>query len=72
MESRQKMNNVLNELIEDKQYSLVCEGCNIRKIGITLYSFSPKNFICSKKCLKKFVSSIPYGCPEKHFYHEIL
>ena len=72
VEHRPKMKNVLNELTSDKPYTLKCEGCNIGKIGITLYSFSGRNFLCSKKCLKKFASLIPYGCPDKHYYDEML
>ena len=71
MEHKLKMKNVLNELTDYKLYTLTCECCNIRKIGVTLYSVSALNFICSKKCLKKFVSLIPYGCPDKHYYDQI-
>ena len=72
MEHIAKMKNVLSELRENEPYTLICEGCNIGKIGITLYSIVAKNFICSKKCLKKFVSLIPDGCPDKHSYDEML
>lgn len=72
VEHRLKMKNVFSELTEYKPYILKCEGCDIGKIGIVLYSLSAKNFICSKKCLKKFISLIPDGCPDKHCYDEML
>ena len=72
VEHRVKMKNVLSELTEDKPYTLICEGCDIGKIGITLYSVIPCNFVCSKKCLKKFISLIPDGCPDKHSYDKML
>lgn len=72
MEHTAKMKNVLSELRDNEPYTLICEGCNIGKIGITLYSIVAKNFICSKKCLKNFVSLIPDGCPDKHSYDEML
>ena len=72
VEHRLNMKNVLNELTNNKPYTLICEGCNIGKIGITLYSVLPCNFICSKKCLKIFVSLIPDECPDKHSYDGML
>lgn len=72
VEHRPKMKNVLSELTDGELYTLICEGCDIGKIGTKLYSVSPFNFICSKKCLKKFVSLIPDGCPDKHYYDQIL
>ena len=72
VEHRQKMKNVLSELTEYTPYTLICEGCDIGKIGIVLYSVLAANFICSKKCLKTFVGSIPYGCPDKHAYDDML
>ena len=70
VEHRQKMKNVLRQLTINEPYTLICQGCDIGKIGITLYSVIPFNFVCSKKCLKKFVSLIPDGCPDKHCYDE--
>ena len=72
VEHRPKMKNVLRELTKYKPYTLKCEGCNIGKIGIVLYSVIPKNFVCSRKCLKKFVSLLPDGYPDKHSYDEML
>ena len=72
LEHRQKMKIILSELTKYEPYTLICEGCDIGKIGITLYSESPIDFICSKKCLKKFVSFIPDGCPDKNYYDELL
>jgi len=72
VEHRPKMKNVLSELMKYEPQTLICEGCVIGKIGITLHSIIPFNFICSKKCLKKFVSLIPDGCPYKNYYDEML
>jgi len=72
VEHRQKMRNILSELTEYEPYTLICEGCKKGKIGITLYSIISSNFICSKKCLKKFVSLMPDGHPYKHSYDEML
>jgi hypothetical protein len=72
VEHRPKMKNVLRELTMNKPYTSICEGCDIGKIGITLYSVIPFNFVCSKKCLKTFVSLIPDGCPDKHCYDEMI
>ena len=72
VEHRQKMKNVFSELTEYKASTLICEGCEIGKIGITLYSLSAYNFICSKKCLINFVNLIPNGCPDKSYYDEML
>jgi hypothetical protein len=72
MEHRTKMKNIFSELTMYKPYTLICEGCHIGKIGIVLYSESPFDFICSKKCLKKFASLIPYGCPDKYYYDQFL
>lgn len=72
VEHRPKMKNVLSEITNYEPYTLICEGCDIGKIGIKLYSVIPFNFVCSKKCLKNFVSLIPNGCPDKHCYDEML
>jgi hypothetical protein len=72
VEHRPKMKNVLSKLTENEIHRDICEGCDIGKIGITLYSVIPFNFVCSKKCLKNFVSLIPDGCPDKHCYDDIL
>jgi hypothetical protein len=66
------MKNVLRELTKYEPYTLICEGCDIGKIGVVLYSCIPFNFVCSKKCLKNFVSLIPDGCPDKHCYDDML
>ena len=70
--NREKMKNVLSELTKHEPSRLICEGCDIGKIGIVLYSVIPFNFVCSKKCLKNFVSFIPDGCPDKHCYDDML
>jgi hypothetical protein len=72
IEHRPKMKYVLNELLENEPYTLICKGCNIYKIGITLYSVIPNNFVCSKKCLKIFINMIPDGCPDKHCFDEMF
>jgi len=72
VEHRPKMKNVFSELTKHEPYTLICEGCDIGKIGIVLYSVVPFHFVCSKKCLKYFVSLIPDGCPDKHYYDEML
>ena len=72
VEHRPKMKNVLSELTKHEPSRLICEGCDIGKIGIVLYSVIPFNFVCSKKCLKNFVSFIPDGCPDKHCYDDML
>jgi len=72
VEHRSKMKDVLSELTKYEPYALICEGFDIGKIGITLYSVIPFNFVCSKKCIKKFVSLIPDGCPDKHCYDEMI
>jgi len=71
VEHRPKMKKVLIDLTKYKQERKICESCDIGKIGIT-YSISPFNFICSKKCLKKFVNLIPDGCPDKCYYNDTL
>lgn len=71
-EHRPKMKNVLNELTKYEPHTIICEGCDIGKIGIVLYSVIPFHFVCSKKCLQNFVSLIPEGCPDKHCYDEML
>ena len=70
VEHRPNLKNVLNELTENEPYTLICEGCEIGKIGITLYSVFPHSFICSKKCLNKFIGLIPYGCPDRNCSEE--
>ena len=67
-EHREKNKNVLRELTAYEPYTLICEGCDIGKIGITLYSVIPFNFVC----LKNFVSLIPDGCPYKKCYDDML
>ena len=71
MEHRRKMKNVLSELTKYKIDRGICEGCDIGKIGIPLRTFSPFAFICSKKCIKRYVSFIPDGCPDKNYYEEL-
>ena len=65
-----KMKTVFNELTKYERSRLICEGCYIRKLSI--YSISPFNFICSKKCLKNFVSLIPDGCSDKNYYEQMF
>lgn len=73
VEHRPKMKNILRELTMNEPYSFICEGCDIGKISTTtLYSFIPESFVCSKKCLKMFVSLIPDGCPYKNCYDDML
>jgi hypothetical protein len=72
VEHRPKMKNVLRELTKNEPYTLICEGCDIGKIGVVLYSCIPFNFVCSKKCLTNFVSLIPDGCPYKNCYDDML
>jgi len=49
-EHRSKMKNVLNIFKMYKPYSLTCQQCGVRKIGLVLYSYLLEEFICSKKC----------------------
>ena len=71
VEHRPKMKNVLSELTKYKIDRGICEGCDIGKIGIPLRTVSPFEFICSKKCIKRYVSFIPDGCPDKNYYEEL-
>ena len=59
LEHRPKMKNVLEELSSRKPYRLICSGCGIGKIGICLYSYIPEDFVCSQKCIKEYVESLP-------------
>jgi len=72
VEHRPKMKNVLSELTNNEICTSICEACDIGKIGIPLYTFSPFEFICSKKCIKLYVSFIPDGCPDKNYYEGLL
>ena len=72
VEHRPKMKNVLRELTSEEPHSQICEGCDIGKIGVVLYSVIPHYFVCSKKCLKNFVSLLPDGCPDKHCYDDMI
>jgi hypothetical protein len=71
VEHRPKMKNVLSELTKYEINRGICEGCDIGKIGIPLYTLCPFKFICSKKCIKLYVSFIPDGCPDKSYYEEL-
>ena len=70
VEHRPKMKKVLSRLLEYKPQRRICEVCDIGKLG--MYSVIPFNFVCSKKCLKEFVSLIPDECPDKYYYQNIL
>ena len=69
-EHKKKMKNILIELTERESYKLICEGCNIVKA--THYSISPFDFICSKKCIPKFMNLLPDGCPDKSYYKTLM
>jgi hypothetical protein len=69
VEHRINMKKVLKELTTNKSFTLLtCQGCFIGKIGIVLFSCIAEDFICSKKCLKKYVDRIPLGHPYKNSY----
>ncbi len=72
MEHRSKMKKILRELTNYQSYTLICEGCNIGKIGTALYSVIAEDFVCSKKCLENYVSLLPDGYPLKHAYDDLL
>jgi hypothetical protein len=59
VEHRPNMRFVLDDLTNHKPYSLICNGCGIGKIGICLYSYIPEEFVCSKKCVKSYIESLP-------------
>lgn len=59
VEHRPKMKKVLEELSIHKPYTLICNGCGIGKIGVCLYSYIPDDFVCSEKCIKEYVESLP-------------
>ena len=60
VEHRPKMKLVLEELSTQTPYSLTCSGCGIGKIGICLYSYVSEDFVCSEKCIKDYVESLPF------------
>ena len=59
VEHRPKMKFVLAELSSHRPYSLSCCGCGVGKIGVCLYSYISEDFVCSEKCIKDYVESLP-------------
>ena len=72
VEHRPKMKKVLSELTSNGMRRGTCEGCDIGKIA-AVYTYSPRVFICSIKCLQLYIELLPDGCPDKYdhiFWYE--
>ena len=67
VEHRPKMKFVLEELSSRTPYSLTCCGCGIGKIGVCLYSCISEDFVCSEKCIKYYVASLPRHMQEWYY-----
>ena len=59
VEHRLNMKLVLEDVTSREPYRLTCQGCGIGKIGLCLYSYIHDDFVCSKKCMKDYVESLP-------------